>query len=259
MWRARSPFYPLATSAHSLSSSHLDIISGVVQGGVCVKHGAKRRICKYPGCEKNIKSKGLCSKHGPARKKCTTPKCSNVAVKGGKCKSHGAYATECTVTNCYKQAEVGGLCISHYKKMNEAKTQHSVLLAQMRQMSQLQGAQGVQGVQVPVAGLAAMNPAMNLTAVAGLMPLQMQGVGMPVSMPFLSTQTGMPNQMIMPSQMRMQMAIPTQIQLGVPYPVSGLTAGMQVRPAAKSRVMLVCRKRTPVKDKPTTEMSTKYD
>ena len=118
--------------------------------------------------------------------------------------------------------------------MNEAKTQHSVLLAQM---SQLQGAQGsgAQGVQVPVAGLAAMNPAMNLTAATGLMPLQMQGVGMPMSMPFIATQTGMmPNQMIMPSQMRMQ-AIPSQIQLGVPYPVSGLTASMRVHPAAKSR------------------------
>lgn len=198
-----------------------------------MKHGAKRRICKYPGCEKNIKSKGLCSKHGPARKKCTAPKCSNVAVKGGKCKSHGAYATECTVTSCHKQAEVGGLCISHYKEMNEAKTQHSVLLAQM---SQLQGAQGVQGVQLPVAGLAAMNPAMNLAAAAGLMPLQMQGMGMPMSMPFIATQTGMlPNQMIMPSQMRSHLLIPSQIQLGVPYPVNGLTASMQVRPAAKSR------------------------
>lgn len=38
--------------------------NGIVQGGVCVKHGAKRRQCKFPGCDKNSKSAGLCSKHG---------------------------------------------------------------------------------------------------------------------------------------------------------------------------------------------------
>jgi len=204
--------------------------NGVVQGGVCVKHGAKRRICKYPGCEKNTKSHGLCSKHGPARKKCSAPRCSNVAVRGGKCKSHGAYAAECSVSICSKQAVSGGLCIRHFKEMNEA-----VRLAQMRHMGQLQAAQGVQGVQVRVAGLAAMNPAMNPTAVpTGLMPLQMQGMGMPMSLPFLSAQSGMTNQMIMPmsNRMGMQMAIPSQIQM-----VHGLTAGMgvQVHPVTNSK------------------------
>ena len=200
-----------------------------------MKHGAKRKICKYPGCEKNTKSFGLCSKHGPARKKCSVPRCSNVAVRGGKCKTHGAYAAECSVMSCYKQAVSGGLCIRHFKEMNEAKTQNAVRLAQMRHV---QSAQGVQGVQVSVAGLAPMNPAMNSTA-AGLMPLQMpQGMGMPMSLPFLSAQTGMPNQVIMPNQMTMQMAIPSQIQMmGLPYPVNGLTAGMgvQVRPVTNSR------------------------
>ena len=38
--------------------------NGVVQGGLCVSHGAKRRKCQFPGCEKNSKCAGLCSKHG---------------------------------------------------------------------------------------------------------------------------------------------------------------------------------------------------
>ncbi len=155
------------------------------------------------------------------------PKCSNVAVRGGRCKSHGAYAVECTIINCHEQAIGKGLCIRHYKEMNEAMTQNAVRFAQMRQISQaMQAAQGVQG---PVAGLAAMNPTMNPTA-AGLMPLQMQGMGMPASLSFLSAQTGMPNQMSMPNQVgfpaQMQMGIPLHLQMGMPYPGNGLTDGM---------------------------------
>jgi hypothetical protein len=36
----------------------------VVQGGVCVAHGAKRRKCSVEGCDKNIKKEGKCSMHG---------------------------------------------------------------------------------------------------------------------------------------------------------------------------------------------------
>mmetsp|Transcript_47478 Transcript_47478/g.55458 ORF Transcript_47478/g.55458 Transcript_47478/m.55458 type:complete len:565 (-) Transcript_47478:181-1875(-) len=35
----------------------------VVQGGVCISHGAKRRKCSVLGCKKNVKSGGKCSKH----------------------------------------------------------------------------------------------------------------------------------------------------------------------------------------------------
>jgi len=119
--------------------------------------------------------------------------------------------------SCYKQAVNGGLCIRHFKDMTMAAANQNVFqYAQMSQMSQaMQAAQGVQGVQAPVAGLAAMNPAMNPAAV-GLMPLQMQGMGMPMSLPFFSNQMGVPN------QMGMQMAIPPQMQLGMPFPFNGL-------------------------------------
>lgn len=38
--------------------------NGVVQGGVCVAHGAKRRLCQFPGCTISAKCAGKCSKHG---------------------------------------------------------------------------------------------------------------------------------------------------------------------------------------------------
>ena len=67
-----------------------DCTNHVVQGGVCVTHGAKRKLCSYPNCAKAAKLAGFCSTHGPARKKCDDPGCTRVAVRAGKCLSHGA-------------------------------------------------------------------------------------------------------------------------------------------------------------------------
>lgn len=41
-------------------------LNRVVQGGVCIAHGAKRKQCSFPGCDKSVKKAGLCSTHGPA-------------------------------------------------------------------------------------------------------------------------------------------------------------------------------------------------
>ena len=61
----------------------------VVQGGLCIKHGAKRKKCTFPGCTKNVKKAGRCSTHGPRRKRCEVQGCTNASVKNGKCISHG--------------------------------------------------------------------------------------------------------------------------------------------------------------------------
>ena len=63
--------------------------NGVIQGGVCITHGAKRK-CSHQGCTKKVKSGGFCSKHGPPRKKCESSGCTRVAVQGGRCFTHGA-------------------------------------------------------------------------------------------------------------------------------------------------------------------------
>ena len=86
----------------------------VVQGGLCISHGAKRKICKHPGCNKNVKKAGLCSTHGPARKRCEHAGCSKVAVQGGRCIAHGAKKKLCSVEACTKQAILSGMCKKHH-------------------------------------------------------------------------------------------------------------------------------------------------
>lgn len=89
----------------------------VVQGGLCISHGAKRKTCRHPGCTKNVKKAGLCSTHGPARKRCDAEGCSKVAVQGGRCIAHGAKKKLCSVENCKKQAILSGMCKKHHDKL----------------------------------------------------------------------------------------------------------------------------------------------
>lgn len=90
----------------------------VVQGGLCISHGAKRKTCAHPGCSKNVKKAGLCSTHGPARKRCEIPGCQKVSVQGGKCIAHGAKKKLCEFEHCKKQAILGGLCKKHHDRSN---------------------------------------------------------------------------------------------------------------------------------------------
>lgn len=97
----------------------------VVQGGLCISHGAKRKQCKHPGCTKNVKKAGLCSTHGPARKRCEAGGCSKVAVQGGRCIAHGAKKKLCDVDNCAKQAILGGMCKKHHDENQGQESQLS--------------------------------------------------------------------------------------------------------------------------------------
>lgn len=92
----------------------------VVQGGLCISHGAKRKICSHPGCTKNVKKAGMCSTHGPARRRCDTEGCNKVAVQGGRCIAHGAKKKLCSVENCKKQAILTGMCKKHHDKLTSA-------------------------------------------------------------------------------------------------------------------------------------------
>mmetsp|Transcript_57385 Transcript_57385/g.64157 ORF Transcript_57385/g.64157 Transcript_57385/m.64157 type:complete len:734 (+) Transcript_57385:511-2712(+) len=86
----------------------------VVQGGLCIAHGAKRKQCKHPGCTKHVKKAGLCSTHGPSRKRCEFETCNKVAVQGGRCIAHGARKKLCIIDACTKQAILGGMCKKHH-------------------------------------------------------------------------------------------------------------------------------------------------
>ena len=92
-------------------------VNRVVQGGLCISHGAKRKLCRHPGCTKNVKKSGLCSTHGPARKRCDAFGCKKVAVQGGRCIAHGARKKLCEVDDCGKQAILGGMCKKHHDQI----------------------------------------------------------------------------------------------------------------------------------------------
>ena len=72
----------------------------VVQGGVCVQHGAivkrkerggsKHKYCNQEGCGNTVQQGGVCIKHGARVKLCNKEGCVNKVVQGGFCKQHGA-------------------------------------------------------------------------------------------------------------------------------------------------------------------------
>lgn len=97
----------------------------VVQGGLCISHGARRKQCKHPGCTKNVKKAGLCSTHGPARKRCDEAGCQKVAVQGGRCIAHGAKKKLCEVDGCTKQAILSGMCKKHHDQNAGAQSRGS--------------------------------------------------------------------------------------------------------------------------------------
>jgi len=113
----------LATSGASKRVRRKCTVEGcnnrVVQGGLCISHGAKRKTCKHPGCNKNVKKAGLCSTHGPARKRCEHEDCTKVAVQGGRCIAHGAKKRQCAVASCAKQAILAGMCKKHHDESKQ--------------------------------------------------------------------------------------------------------------------------------------------
>ena len=64
----------------------------VINGGVCIRHGAKRIICSNEGCTNVAKNGGVCVKHGATVKRCTYEGCTNQAKRRGVCKRHGDWA-----------------------------------------------------------------------------------------------------------------------------------------------------------------------
>lgn len=102
----------------------------VVQGGLCIAHGARRKQCMHPGCSKNVKKAGLCSSHGPARKRCNIDNCNKVAVQGGRCIAHGAKKKLCDIENCTKQAILEGMCKKHHDQTESSVSTHQIDMEQ---------------------------------------------------------------------------------------------------------------------------------
>jgi hypothetical protein len=58
---------------------------------VCIRHGAKHKLCSSEGCTNIAKKGGVCVRHGAEVKRCSVEGCTNRSIRGGVCKRHGAY------------------------------------------------------------------------------------------------------------------------------------------------------------------------
>ena len=85
----------------------------VINGGVCVRHGAKVKRCSYDGCTNNAIKGGVCVKHGATLKRCSKEGCTNKVVQDGVCIRHGAKHKRCSSQGCTNQAIKGGVCWRH--------------------------------------------------------------------------------------------------------------------------------------------------
>ena len=86
------------------------------KGGVCVRHGAKRKTCSHEGCANVAQIGGVCFRHGAKPKTCSQEGCTNNALKGGVCWTHGAKVKTCSHEECTNVAKKGGVCNSHGAK-----------------------------------------------------------------------------------------------------------------------------------------------
>jgi len=78
----------------------------VVNGGVCIVHGAKTKRCSHAGCTNGVKNGGvrtLMVQRGSAR-------------KGGVCSIHGAEVKRCSHEGCNRCARKGGVCATHMEQ-----------------------------------------------------------------------------------------------------------------------------------------------
>ena len=87
----------------------------VVRGGVCRRHGAKRKTCSHEGCTSDARKGGICVRHGAeiTHKICSHEGCTNQSKKGGVCTRHGAKPKICSHKGCTNIAVKGGICVRH--------------------------------------------------------------------------------------------------------------------------------------------------
>lgn len=84
------------------------------KGGVCIRHGAKKRLCIHPGCTNLQNTKRVCRRHGAPAKACSVEGCTTNARKHGLCRKHGGMDTsQCRHPNCTLQSKGEGLCAKH--------------------------------------------------------------------------------------------------------------------------------------------------
>jgi len=97
--------------------THEGCTKKVINGGVCIKHGAKRWVCSHEGCTNWIVNGRVCIKHGASHPRCSVEGCSNQVINGGVCLKHGAKRLICKHEGCKSYAINGfKVCTRHGAK-----------------------------------------------------------------------------------------------------------------------------------------------
>ena len=115
-----------------------------IEGGVCMKHGAKVKLCKDEGCTNIVVEGGVCMRHGAKVKLCSSEGCTNNAQKGGVCKRHGAKVKikRCSSEGCTNYAKTGGVCMRHGAKVKRCSIDGCKNHVQGRGLCKRHGAKG---------------------------------------------------------------------------------------------------------------------
>ena len=62
-----------------------------------------KKICSADGCTNQVVNGGVCIKHGAKVKRCSKEGCTNYAINGGVCRRHGAKLKRCSKEGCAKE------------------------------------------------------------------------------------------------------------------------------------------------------------
>eukprot|EP00984_Skeletonema_dohrnii_P016396 scaffold7272_cov124-Skeletonema_dohrnii-CCMP3373.AAC.10 len=107
---------------HKKCSSDSEGCTNLAQnGGVCMRHGAKVKLCISEGCTKLARARGVCIRHGAKVKRCSFEGRANQARAREVCIRHGAKVKRCSSEGCTNQARSGGMCITHGSKVKHKK------------------------------------------------------------------------------------------------------------------------------------------
>ncbi|OQR90806.1 hypothetical protein THRCLA_22511 [Thraustotheca clavata] len=92
----------------SIVSSLFEMKDNTIQTTTAV---TSARLCKYPNCDKKVRSKGLCKAHGGGLR-CMVVGCMRSSQGKGYCIRHGG-GRRCSITGCNRSSQSNGLCKSH--------------------------------------------------------------------------------------------------------------------------------------------------
>jgi hypothetical protein len=91
----------------------------------------KKKRCSFEGCTTVVINGGVCITHGAIKKKrCSFKGCTNGAVKGGVCVTHGATRKGCSFEGCTSNARgKEGVCYRHREKSGINTNNNSTLVS----------------------------------------------------------------------------------------------------------------------------------